>query len=269
MADESKKNARQKAAEARAAQQASERRRERTIRIVGGLVVVIIVAAIIGGAYFVSKNDSSSSNGGTPTPDDGAATPSGVSTSEYYVSAVANSPAGVPTVKIYEDFQCPYCKKLEETSGLALIEQAKAGKLNLQWQPGIFMDKNLQNSGSLTATNAWGCAIDAGKTIEFHEGVFKEQASEETVGAPGFTNQQMLALGTKVGITGDAYSTFESCVNSGKYNTWAANSNAQFDKAGVSSTPSIFVNGKELPSKNINIYDPAVLLPAIEQAAKS
>ncbi|MGB3676372.1 MAG: thioredoxin domain-containing protein [Candidatus Nanopelagicales bacterium] len=268
MADESKKDARQKAAEARAAQQAAERRRERMIRIIGGLVVVIVVVGIIGGAYMFSKNNTSA-NGGTPTPDDGGATPTGVSTSEYYVTAVANTPAGIPTVKIYEDFQCPFCKRLEETSGRALIAEAQAGKINLQWQPGIFMDKNLQNSGSLTATNAWGCAIDAGKTLEFHEGIFAEQPAEETVGSPGFTNQQMLALGTKVGITGEAYTTFESCVNSAKYNTWAANSNAQFDAAGVSSTPSIFVNGKELPNKNINIYDPAVLLPAIEQAAKS
>lgn len=267
MADESKKDARQKAAEARAAQQAAERRRERMIRIIGGLVVVIVVVGIIGGAYMFSKNNTSAN--GTPTPDDGAATPNGVSTSEYYVTAVANTPAGVPTVKIYEDFQCPFCKRLEETSGRALIAEAEAGKINLQWQPGIFMDKNLQNSGSLTATNGWGCAIDAGKTVEFHEGIFAEQPADETVGSPGFTDQQMLALGTKVGITGDAYTTFESCVNSGKYNTWAANSNAQFDAAGVSSTPSIFVNGKELPNKNINIYDPAVLLPAIEQAAKS
>ena len=134
-----------------------------------GFVVLIVIVAIIGGAIFFSKKDGSN-NGGTPTPDAGGATPNGVSTSDYYVTAAANTPAGVPTVKIYEDFQCPYCKKLEETAGPALVEQAKAGKLNLQWQPGIFMDANLKNTGSLTATNAWGCAIDAGKTTEFHQG---------------------------------------------------------------------------------------------------
>jgi len=266
MAD-SKKDARQKAAEARAAQQAADKRRERTVRIVGGLVVLIVIVAIIGGAIFFSKKDGSN-NGGTPTPDAGGATPNGMSTSDYYVTAAANTPAGVPTVKIYEDFQCPYCKKLEETAGPALVEQAKAGKLNLQWQPGIFMDANLKNTGSLTATNAWGCAIDAGKTTEFHQGVFQQQAPEETVGAPGFTQQQMLDLGKTVGITGDAYSTFESCVKANTYNTWAANSNAQFEKAGVTSTPSIFVNGKELPTKGLNINDPTALIKAIEQAAK-
>ena len=149
-----------------------------------------------------------------------------------------------------------------------LLSMYKAGKLNLQWQPGIFMDANLKNTGSLTATNAWGCAIDAGKTTEFHQGVFQQQAPEETVGAPGFTQQQMLDLGKTVGITGDAYSTFESCVKANTYNTWAANSNAQFEKAGVTSTPSIFVNGKELPTKGLNINDPTALIKAIEQAAK-
>ena len=35
------------------------------------------------------------------------------------------------TIAFWSDFQCPYCKKLEETAGPALVEQAKAGKLNL------------------------------------------------------------------------------------------------------------------------------------------
>ena len=266
---ESKKDARQKAADARAAQQAADKRRERTIRIVGALVVVIVVVGIIGGAIFFSKNNSNTANnGGTPTPDAAAASPNGVNTTDYFVTANASAPAGVPTVKIFEDFQCPFCKKLEETAGAALIEQAKQGKINLQWQPGIFMDANLKNTGSLTATNAWGCAIDAGKTSDFHQGVFREQASEETVGAPGFTQQQMLDLGKTVGISGDAYSTFESCVKSSKYNSWAANSNAQFDKAGVTTTPTIYVNGKVLSGNNLNIFDPTSLLPAIQQAAK-
>lgn len=262
---ESNKDARQKAAEARAAQQAAEKRRERMIRIIGGLVVLVVVVGIIGGAILTSKNKETASD--TPTPNSDSATPNGVNTTDYYVSAVPNTTAGVPTVMIYEDFQCPYCKRLESTSGVALVAEAQQGKINLQWQPGIFMDGNLQNTGSLTATNAWGCAIDAGKTVEFHEGIFREQSAQETVGAPGFTNTQMLALGQQVGITGDAYSTFESCVNSGKYNGWAANSNAQFAKANVTSTPSIFVNGQPLP-KDVNIFDSAALLSAIQAAAK-
>ena len=184
------------------------------------------------------------------------------------MTAVANTPAGVPTVKVHEDFQCPTARSLEESSGPAMIEQAKGFcKINLQWQPGIFMDKNLQNTGSLTATNAWGArSMPTRRSTSTRVSLSFRHPKRMWV-SPA-TQQQMLDLGKTVGITGDAYTTFESCVTSNKYNTWAANSNAQFDKAGVSSTPSIFVNGKELPNKNLNIYDPAVLLPAIEQAAK-
>ena len=252
MAD-SKKDARAKAAEARAEAQAKEKRRERMVRLVGALVVVIVVGGIIGGAFYMSKQNSSS-----VTPDDNAAVPQSVSTSEYYYSP--KTTANVPTVRIYEDFQCPFCKKLEETSGKVLVAQSNAGKLNIEWQPGIFMDANLKNNGSLTATSAWGCAIDAGKGVPFHEGVFGLQPAQEQVGQPGYTQNQMLTLGKAVGITGDAYNTFESCVNGNTYNGWAANSNAQFAANGVSTTPSIFVNGKELPNKNEDIYNPEALL---------
>lgn len=262
MAD-SQKDTRQKAAQARATALAKEKRRERMIRIIGGLVVLVVVGGIIGGAIYVSSQGSSSD----AQPDSNAASPNGVNTTEYFWPV--NTTADVPQVRIFEDFQCPFCKKLEETSGKALVAEAEAGKLKLEYQPGIFMDKNLQNQGSLTATAAWGCAIDAGKGVAFHEGVFAEQPAQEVPGQPGFTSQQMLDLGKTVGIDGAAYTTFESCVNANTYNGWAANSNAQFEKSGVASTPSIFVNGKELPSKNIDIYNPAVLLPAIYAAAKS
>ncbi len=262
---EGKTGARAKAAEARAAAQAKEKRRERMTRILGALAVLVIVGAIVGGALYFSGQNSSSD---TATPDANASVPLGVNSTNYYYEVNPEVAGDVPTVLIYEDFQCPFCKKLEETSGVALLEQARAGKLRLQYQPGIFMDANLRNTGSLTATAAWGCAMDAGKGVEFHEGVFAEQAQQEVVGEPGFTQDQMLALGQSVGITGDAYSTFESCVTSNKYNGWAANSNAQFEANGVSTTPSIFVNGSELDTNGLDIFDPAALLPAIEAAAK-
>lgn len=260
---EAKKDARQKAAEARAASLTKEKRRERSIRIIGGLVVLVIVGVIIGGAIFFSEGSSE-----TAKPDENAALPQGVSASDYSYTVNPDAPGGVPTVVIYEDFQCPFCKKLEETSGVVLVEQAKQGLLKLQYQPGIFMDGNLQNNGSQTATESWGCAIDAGKAVEFHEAVFAEQPAQETVGAPGFSKEQMIALGAGIGIEGAAFSTFEKCVNDGQYSGWAANSNAQFQVAGVTSTPSIFVNGAPLSDPSVDIFDPTQLLAAIEQAAK-
>lgn len=264
MAD-NKKSAREKAAAARAEALAKEKRRDRMVKIIIAVVVVVVVGGIIGGAIVVSRNTAAQNN---PDPSADAKLPTGVNSEKYFYQVNQNPPAGAPAVTVYEDFQCPHCKSFEEASGQQLIDAAKAGTINLQWQPGIFMDANLQNSGSQTATAAWGCAIDAGKATEFHQGVFAEQPAQEVPGNPGFTVQQMLTLGSSVGITGDAYNTFESCVNAKTYYGWVANSNAQFEKDNVSSTPTIMVNGKPLDSKTVNFNDPAALLKAIE-AAKS
>lgn len=44
---------------------------------------------------------------------------------------------------------------------------------------------------------ALGCAVDAGKTAEYHSGVFAMQPSKE---GDGFTDQQLLDLGKKLAL---------------------------------------------------------------------
>lgn len=262
---ESKKSARDKAAQARAEAQAKEKRRERMFRIIIGIVVVVVVGGIVGGAIIVSKNNADAKN---PAPNASAALPNGVDSSKYFYTVNPSAPAGVPEVRVYEDFQCPHCKQFEASSGQQLVDAANQGKLRLEWQPGTFMDQNLNNQGSVVATSAWGCAINAGKATEYHSQIFKEQAPEESAGA-GFTNQQMITMGGTVGITGDALTTFTDCVNASTYYGWAANSNQQFSNDNVTSTPTITVNGKPLDGSKVNFDDPTALLAAIANAAKS
>lgn len=241
----SKKTTQQKAAEARAAQLAAEKRRERTIRIVGAIVVLIVVAGIIGGAVIFSKKD----NGG-PGPDPSAALPTGVSGGSYGYP-VNPVKTGVPDVQLWEDFQCPACKTFETNGmGAALVGAAKTGKLNLLWRPTTFLDANLPQSddSSARATSAWGCAINAGKAVEYHDAVYAAQPPTE---GTGYTQQTLLDLGAKVGISGGALEEFNTCVNEEKYLGWAANSTKAFTDAGVPGTPAVYVNGKELSMQGI------------------
>lgn len=262
---ESTKNARQKAAQARAEQLAAEKRRERMIRIIGAVVVVLVVGAIIGGALYFSNKDS-----GGDGPNPSAALPTGVQSSTYGYPVNPTEAAGVPNVQIWEDFQCPGCAQYEKSSAAAIDAEAKAGRMNVLLRPATFLDDNFGNDASAQATSAWGCAINAGKSLEYHSAVFAMQPQQEGV---GFTQQQLLDAGKQVGITGDALTTFDSCVKAETFLGWASNSQAEFGKSDAKGTPAIFVNGKELENKALpdktGLYtNPTELIKAINAAAK-
>jgi protein-disulfide isomerase len=251
----------QLAEQARAESEAAERRRERTIRIVGGLVVLLVVGGLLAVGFLAGRdNGATGTSTPTPTADPSAAMPTGVTSDTYGVKYgtgwTSADEAKLPTLEIWEDFQCPACKQVEAASGAQIQELADAGKVKLLYRPATFLDvslaaKNEANgnpNSSARATNAWGCAIDAGKTGEYHGGVFDIQPAEEGV---GYTDQQLIDLGATVGISGADTANFTKCVQDGTYLGWAANSNQQFLDANVGGTPTAFLNGVELNGSDL------------------
>jgi len=242
------KSRRDRAAEARGVAQASEKRRERMVRFIGGATVVVIMAAIIGVAMFASSNspsnDASGSLSGIVQPDPEAALPVGVlaadSTTPFGVP-YGNGGADVPVLEIWEDFQCPACGALEEVNGAGIEELAEEGLVQLIYRPTAFLDANLGNDSSHRAIGAWGCAIDAGKTIEFHNSVYDNQPAEEGV---GFTDEELVSFASGLDLSDGDLATFSQCVTDGTYLAWAANSNQEFSTSQIGGTPSGFLNGE-------------------------
>lgn len=252
MSETNSKSARDKAKAARVAAEASRRRRERLIRILGAGVVVVIVAAIIVAALVASNKGSGKADG--PTPNPSAQLPNDVNSATYAYQVTKSPAAGTPLVQIWEDFQCPACKAYEGTFAPGVYAAAAAGTINLQLRPTTFLDANFSqsNNTSARATSAWGCAIDAGKPLEFHSAVFAGQPTPE--GTP-VSEQQFIAIGKQVGISGPAFDAFSSCVNAKTFEGWAANSMQLFEQDKVQGTPTILVNGKELSLKGISTPD--------------
>ena len=96
------------------------------------------------------------------------------------------------------------------------------------------------------ASCAAACAADGGKLYEFSNALFDKQPPENTGGLP---DDQIIAAGTSVGLTDPS---FAKCVQDGKYNTWATKITDEATKRGVSGTPTIYVNGKQL-SKELTL----------------
>ncbi len=261
------KSTREKAAAARAAQQVAEKRRERTIRIIGAIGVLAVVVLIIGLAVIVPRLSGDDSGGGgrdLPDVDPAAALPAGVlgPDAEFaYAYPYGNAPDTAPTLAIWEDFQCPACAALEEINGQGIKDLADAGQVQLFWRPTTFLDRNLNNTSSAEAVSAWGCAIDAGKAMEFSDLVYANQPAE----GAGFTTAQLIDFGVQAGIGGAELETFTQCVEDGTYLGWAVNSTALFYEQNVPGTPTGFLNG--LPLNGGQLADQVELQRLVDEAA--
>ena len=250
---ESKRSTKDKAAAARAAAEAEQRKRDRRVRLIGGAAILVVMALILGGAWYGSKQNSSAA-GSTGVVNE-AKTPTGVNGADGANAwgVAYNKAAAKPTLAIWEDFQCPSCAQFEKSFGASVVKLADAGKVNLVWRPTTFLDSRFvatspNPNSSHKAAMAWGCAIDAGKTKEFHSTVFANQPATE---GDGYTDAQLTAFATKSGITGDALATWQKCYTDKVYDQWVSNSYAAFGVEAVPGTPTAYLNGTEVPAATL------------------
>ncbi len=248
-------NPRQVAAKARAEAEAAERRRERMVRIIGGIVVLVVVVGLLTVGFLAGRGgDPDTASQPAPTPDASAPVPQDVQPDTfgwpYGTGWTAENEAKLPTLELWEDFQCPGCKALEDAVGPQIAELGASGTVKLLYRPATFLDgrANLQiPNSSARATAAWGCAIDAGKGIEYHSTVFANQPTE----GDGYSDETLIGFASQAGITGAELETFTTCFQDGKYLPWSANSQQLFESNNVGGTPAGYLNGVELTSADL------------------
>jgi len=244
-----KQSARERAAQARAAAEAADKRRDRAVRLSIAAVVVLVIGGIIAAVLLSTR---------TQPVDENVALPTGVTSGS---SGVPVGTAETPVLDIYEDFQCPACAAFEAQVGPTIDALVAEGKVRVNYHVMNFLDLNLGNDSSTLAGSAFGCAVDAGKTAEYHSAVFANQPVGE---GTGFTKDQLKEIGTQVGIADEQKPTFDSCVDDIAYAGWVNLSNAEAGKAGVSATPTLKLDGVELTPDQ---RTPEALRSQIEAAA--
>jgi protein-disulfide isomerase len=227
MSKDSKRSAREALAEQRRKDAESDRRRQRLLNVG---IAVVVVAVVVG--IFVAVQASRSK---APTD---AALPAGVA-GPGEGAAIGTGPV---TVDLWEDFQCPACKSFEAANAEVLQQRVDDGDITLVFHPLSFLDgpTAVNNTSSIRAASAFGCAMDAGPdlALAFHNKLFEMQPPE-TPGQEAWSDDDLIGYGNDVGITGP---TWESCVNDGTYEGWAEQVAASQVDAGINSTPTIFVD---------------------------
>ena len=107
------------------------------------------------------------------------------------------------------------------------------------------------------AANAAACASDEDKFLAFQRAFYANQPTEN---AGAIDATFLKSIGAAIGITSPE---FAACVDNGGYSDWVKNVAEAGAKANVNSTPTVFVNGKEL-DRNTEYFNVEAFAKAIE-----
>ena len=140
----------------RAQQEAQESAKKRR-RIIGVIAGVVIVAAVVV-AVVLGLNHKSDD-----VPTTGQITPPSATKDGVYTLNKDKAKDGVPTVTVFQDYQCPACKGAEDLLGKPLNDLSSKGEIKLQYHTLTFLDRNLRNDSSSRAAMAAAAADVVGK----------------------------------------------------------------------------------------------------------
>ena len=141
------------------------------------------------------------------------------------------------TIIEFSDYQCPFCRTFwKESFGQLKKEYIDTGKVRL-----IYRDYPLSfHPMAMPTAQATECADEQGKYWEMHDKVFAEQ-EKLGQGTVQFTVQNLKQWASEIGLNA---ANFNQCLDSGKYKTEVDKDFNDGSAAGVTGTPSFFINGK-------------------------
>jgi protein-disulfide isomerase len=221
----SKKSAHTTRSERAAAALHEQQRRESRRRnlMIGGVVLAILV--IVLGGFLVNRARDTSTDVSAPAAGSG----------DY---GVAIGDKSAPhTVVVYEDFLCPYCGELEKQTHEELTALADDGSVYVEYRPFNLLGTDY----SVASAAAFKVVLDeSGPTVakKFHDLLYAEQPDEA---GPYPDSAWLVDKAVEAGAT-------ESDVRDGIENqagaSWVDDATAAAQDAGVTSTPTILLDGK-------------------------
>jgi protein-disulfide isomerase len=203
-----------------------------------GTVVVLVIALIAGLVWAVTRDGADLSAEGSSNA---LAEGGGISTGP-------GLDADVPQLHVYGDFQCPWCGVLEAAIGEEVEQKVSAGEIHLTTTLMSFLDGRNPGENSVRAANAALCADDQDTFLPFYQQVYANPPAEQD---GGWTDEQFIALGEGVGISGAALDTFTGCVQDRDHEDYVEAMQERANRDDVSGTPRLFVNGTQITDQQM------------------
>jgi protein-disulfide isomerase len=185
---------------------------------------------------FQAKIDAKLSGAAAPAPAPSAPTPSAPAPAVKADVAEGRYPMGeanAPVVIVgFTDYECPFCgRHFTQTEGQIVSEYVKTGKVRYSARHfPLSFHPNAQK-----ASEAVECAGQQGKFWEMHETVFENQQAISIADLKGYAKT--------VGVD---TAKFDKCLDNGETAAIVQKDQQDGQAAGVSGTPSFYINGKQL-----------------------
>lgn len=223
--------------------------RERALYLNSAISIVVVLVSFI--AIGVQSNRAKITGDTTAT---NATVANGVT---YGTKAAA-------TVDVYEDFQCPNCRDFEQATAATLDQYVQANKAQVHFHLMAFLDSSANSNYSTRAANAALCASDVSVDffVKYHNYLYGKDAKGNEIqppeSGPGRTDAQLVSYAVAAGLQAKQKATFATCVDTEQHKALVAALNDRASKNGVTSTPSVFVNGKKLGDPTLAALTAAV-----------
>ncbi len=141
------------------------------------------------------------------------------------------------TIIEFADFRCPFCERFfKDSEGQIIANYVNTGKAKFVFKHYAFLGQE-----SVWASEAAECANEQGKFWEYHDWLYNNQAPESNLAY--YSKVNLIKYAGKVGLDSNKFS---SCLNSDKYSGRVSTDLAKGQAAGVTGTPTVFINGQSV-----------------------
>lgn len=206
-------------------------------------VSILVAGLMISGSviYLVGGRDASQAvvGGGEATNKQLAVLNTGGVSQLSDRDVILGDPGAPVTFIEYGDYQCPFCGRFFRQVEVPLREEyIKPGKVRM-----VFRNFQFLGPESVAAAEAAECAKDQRQFWAYHDALYEVEIQDGRENNGNLNRDLFLKLAGDLGLdTG----VFANCVDSGKYSEQISRDRDDAQAAGVNSTPTSLINGREV-----------------------
>lgn len=161
------------------------------------------------------------------------------------------------TMVLFSDFACPYCTKFAQEIDPELADLVADGTLRVEWY-----DLAQITDSSPLAAQAGIAAGEQGKFWEFHDAVY---AAADPNGHPQYSEQALVDFAAKAGVPD--LDKFRATMRDPLTVTKVSSAKEQAHQAGITGTPTLFINKAYIPGFRDAAYVRNTVLAQLAETA--